>query len=89
MRLFVLIERATSLYPMPLRETTTTTSRRCVLRDEHRVPLKRRLLPIIPWRGGCQPLRNEIPGVSENGGKTFFVQIRLLLLAESETLAKG
>jgi len=87
--LFVLSERATSLYPMPLRETTTTTSRRCVLRDEHRMPLERRLLAVVPWRSRCQSLSYEIPGVSENGGKTFFVQIRLLLLAESETLAKG
>ena len=88
MRLFLVGERAASLYAMPLGETASTTSRRGVLCDEHWMSFERRLLAIVLWCRWRQPLRNEIPGVSENGGKPFVLKIGFLFIAEAKVLAK-
>ena len=88
MRLFLVGERTASLYAMPLGETPSTARRRRVLCDEHWMSFEGRLLAIVPWRRWRQPLRNEIPGVSENSRKAFVLKIRFLFFAEAKALAK-
>ena len=89
MRLLFLSESTASFYTMPLREASTTTCRGRVLSYKDRVPFERRLLAIVSRGRGCKTLCYEVSGVSENGGKAFFLKIGFLFLTEPEALAEG
>lgn len=57
----------TLLNAMPFRQTSATTCGGRMLCDEYRVTLPRRLSAIILRFRGRQSLRDEIPGVVDNG----------------------
>jgi uncharacterized membrane protein len=77
-------EDAAPLDPVPLRETPTAARGGGVLRDEHRMTPKRRLLSIVPRLGGRQPLSDEVCRMREDGEQTLRFQVRVVFRPEPD-----
>src|SRR5919107_646658 len=52
---------------VPLRETSSTARRGGVLRDEHRMSAKGRLLAVVERLSGCETPGDQVLGLDENG----------------------
>lgn len=59
-----------------------------MLRNEDRVPAPRRLLSVVSGSCGREALGHELRCVSQHRGKSFDLEIRVLLRAQVKTLAK-
>ena len=67
-----------------LLEATAATSAGAVLGNEDRMIAPRRLLPIIPRKRRCQPLRNELRSMLHDGGQSPRLDVRALASDEPE-----
>ena len=73
---------------MPLCQAAATARRSSVLRDEHRMSSKRRLLSVIDRLCRSEAPRDEIPCVIENHGHSLRLQVLSLLDPKSKSSAK-
>lgn len=88
-RLLFDAERPARGDPVPLREAAAATGRRCMLGDEHRVPAKRRLLPVVRRLRRREASRDEPARVLVHRALPLRSQVVAFLRAERELTAKA
>jgi hypothetical protein len=74
---------------MPFLQTGAAAGAGRMLGDEDWMPAEWRLLAVIGREGGCEPLFDQLPAVSQDGGETFPVQVFTLRSAQMEPSAKS
>jgi len=74
---------------MPFLQARAAAGAGRMLGDEDRMPTERRLLAVIGREGGCEPLFDQIPAVSQDRGETFPVQVFPLRSAQMEPSPKS
>lgn len=88
MSLFFFGQLAAFVDIVPLGETSSTTRRRRVLSNEHRMSFPRCLSAIVLWLGRRQSLLDEILRMRKDGRKAFVFKVRFLFGAQSKALPK-
>jgi hypothetical protein len=88
-RLFSVGQRLAARNFVPLRQTSATASRRCMLGNEYRMTAKWRLLPVVPRRSGRESPSDQLLGLDENTLESTRFNVLPLRHAEAKAATEG